>query len=471
MPKFLRRWTALFTPVELLTLSIVMSVAAFGRFYLLPEKLVFFTDQGRAMLAGRNILLGDFIWEGPLTSVAGLRLGPLYYYFTAIALWFSRFDPIGPAMMTASFGVAAAVVLYLYGKRYWGLPAGLTMGLAYALSPQAIWQSRIAIEPSPLPFFSLLWLWFMTNWWQKDRVRDLWFALITLVIALQLNLSALTLLSATAWLWFWRKAPVSQIWKHRLTTLFWSGILGLIIGHALARPITPLSYFLRMWQQLTLPTEPLLSGLWLGAGLATLTILISTAQAARRAPLLVLQAWLVFGLSGFWLKYVSGEHSLGLLFAFPAILLGGIVAWFWERRSRRWLLLGVVGLIFMQAFQTLSFLRAQHTEFLRDHQAVVNTIVELSQNQPYNFVYRGHLDVYDAADDHYQYLLWLSGHPPQQSARIDLTPEYAEPWLLTSAEPATQTIVFYSSLAEAERYHHGELTEIHGHGYEVIPHP
>ena len=444
-----------FDPLNIIVISILASVASFGRFYQLAEKLVFYTDQGRALLAARNILQGQFTLVGPETSVSGFHLGPFYYYLTALALWFTHYNPIGPAIMTASFGIATVLLLYWYGKRSWGLASGVVMALAYALSPHAIWQSRIAIEPSPLPFFSIAWLMSFTLWFEKKQLRWLWFSLIISLLAIQLNFSAVVLLFLSSGWLLWEYTPqLSLVWKKRAIIMAGASILGIMIGHGLARGVTSLAYFWKIWQQLTFPELPWIAIFWVVLfELIAIAFGIQWKRQQLQAPEKALLFWFVTLVSGFLIKHVSGEHALALLFPFPAIILGLSLAKLpvFSRTSYLWATIPAL-LIFM-SFQSLRFLESRQPVSIRDHEMVVQDIIALSGNQPYQLIYRGHLDVYDAADDHYQYLLWLANHAQAASSRIDTQSQNQEKWLLTTSQRPVNRIFIYSSQQEAERYH------------------
>jgi len=95
------------------------------------------------------------VFLGPTASVGGFFLGPLYYYFMIPFLLLFRFDPVGPAVMVGLFGVATVGLVYLVGKRFFGIAAGLAASSLYALSPIVIAYSRSSWNPNLVPFFSL----------------------------------------------------------------------------------------------------------------------------------------------------------------------------------------------------------------------------------------------------------------------------------------------------------------------------
>ena len=93
---------------------------------------------------------------GPTSSVGGFFLGPIYYYFMAPFLWLFNYNPVGPAVMVALFGIATVWLIYKFCKDFFNAKVGLMAALLYAISPLVIAYSRSSWNPNPLPFFSLL---------------------------------------------------------------------------------------------------------------------------------------------------------------------------------------------------------------------------------------------------------------------------------------------------------------------------
>ncbi len=450
------------TVPAIIGLSIVLSVAMFFRFSGLAEQLIFSTDQARAMLAGRNILLGHLTLSGPETSVAGISLGPLYYYLTAIALWFSNFQPIGPARMVAGMSTLTCGIVSLYVWRNWkNNLLALLSGLILALSPLVLWQGRIAIEPTPLPLVVILWLWSLTEA-LRSRSRAWWIAAsLWPLLAVQLNLSAGILWGVQFVVWSLFTSRLSQTNKARVlgSGLFLTGLAVLL---KIPRGTTELTYWWQKWSLYTFPDHSLATiilGILLAATILFWTLRFLEEWQLQRytaAPETLLLVFSVMSGVAFTLKTVGGDHSLGIIYVVPAIILPLALRPLLQRVTPSILILG--SLLFFGLWAHQSFLWLQNTNHgltIQDHQVVVDEILTLTTGEPYNLVYRGHLDVYDAADDHYQYLLWLAGNPPQQSARIALEEQYFERWLLppnADRRSAEKTLYLYYPATALDRY-------------------
>lgn len=140
---------------ELLLLIFILLVAAFFRLYKIADYMTFLGDEGRDALVVYNILHGKFTLLGPTASVGGFFLGPIYYYFMAPFFWLFGYNPVGPAIMVALFGIATVWLVYKVGSDFFSKPAGLMAAALYAISPVVVAFSRSSWNPNPLPFFSL----------------------------------------------------------------------------------------------------------------------------------------------------------------------------------------------------------------------------------------------------------------------------------------------------------------------------
>ena len=131
-------------------------LAGFLRLYRLGPGLQFLGDQGRDVLVMYRLLVqGDLPFIGPITSVGGFYLGPLYYYLMAPFLWLARFNPVGPAAATAVLGIITVPLLYLVAKAFYSRRVGLWAAGLYALAYIPISETRSAWNPNPMPLAAL----------------------------------------------------------------------------------------------------------------------------------------------------------------------------------------------------------------------------------------------------------------------------------------------------------------------------
>lgn len=127
------------------------------RLYRIAEYTTFQGDQGVDALAVKRLLVDhQLVLEGPATSAGGVHLGPAYYYLLALPMSVKWLDPLADAVLMALLGSAAVGMVFVLGRRWFGLwPALVAAGL-YALSPAAIVAAQSAWNPAPAPFFAVL---------------------------------------------------------------------------------------------------------------------------------------------------------------------------------------------------------------------------------------------------------------------------------------------------------------------------
>lgn len=140
-----------------LILFLILSLSFFLRFYRLRDYIIFLGDQGRDVwIVKKMVLDGKFTLLGPVASVGGFYLGPLYYYLITPFLLLSNFDPIGPAIFPALLGSLTPIVLFFYLKKRYSVLTSLISAFLYAISPILIKYNRFSWNPNVVPFFSLI---------------------------------------------------------------------------------------------------------------------------------------------------------------------------------------------------------------------------------------------------------------------------------------------------------------------------
>jgi len=152
------------------SLILIIAFGAFLRLYHIKDYIVFLGDEGRDALVVWGILHGHLTLLGPTASVGGFFLGPIYYYMMAPFLWLSNYDPVGPAIMVALFGLATIYLLYKLVSEFFGKNAGIISALLYASSPIIVNFSRSSWNPNVVPFFTLATLFSL----YKAEIKNNW---------------------------------------------------------------------------------------------------------------------------------------------------------------------------------------------------------------------------------------------------------------------------------------------------------
>ena len=167
-------------------LLLIVSLAV--RCYRPKALTIFLDDQARDVLVAAQIIKeGKIPFIGPMASIGSLYLGPLFYWAITPFLWLANFNPVGPILLVAILGWLANVVLFFLLAKYFNLRSAFVGAFLYALSPVVVGNTRFIWNPNPVPLFTLLFLWFWLDFWQKGRSRDLFWAGVTLGILIQLH--------------------------------------------------------------------------------------------------------------------------------------------------------------------------------------------------------------------------------------------------------------------------------------------
>ena len=166
---------------------IILLIAAFMRLYRIEDYMTFLGDEGRDVLVAYNILHGKLTLLGPTASVGGFFLGPIYYYLIAPFLWIFNYNPVGPAIMVALFGIATVYLIYKFASEFFNTTVGLIAAFLYSLSPIAISYSRSSWNPNLMPFFSLAALYLLYKGVKNQNLKFFFFVGILLGIAMQLH--------------------------------------------------------------------------------------------------------------------------------------------------------------------------------------------------------------------------------------------------------------------------------------------
>jgi 4-amino-4-deoxy-L-arabinose transferase-like glycosyltransferase len=108
-------------------------------------------------------------------------------------LWLFNYNPVGPAVMVALFGIATVWLIYIIGKDFFNTKVGLMAALIYAISPLVITYSRSSWNPNPMPFFSLLTLYCLYKALNKNSLKLFFASGILFGVTMQLHYLALFL--------------------------------------------------------------------------------------------------------------------------------------------------------------------------------------------------------------------------------------------------------------------------------------
>ena len=167
-------------------LVIVLAGAAFLRFWQISDHFHFMGDEGTQTQVEWNLIHGTLPLLGPSLSIGSMHLGPAFYYLMAIPLWLANGSPVGPTVMVGLFGLGAVALLFFYLRQPLGDWPALGGAAVMATSFLMVEYSRRPWNPTPTPFFTLLFLWSLVLWKRKSSS---WLILVagSLAVLLQLQ--------------------------------------------------------------------------------------------------------------------------------------------------------------------------------------------------------------------------------------------------------------------------------------------
>lgn len=167
---------------------LLLLISAGLRHYRPLALTTFLDDQGRDVLVAAEILKeGDIPFIGPMTSMGSLYLGPLFYWAITPFLWLANFSPAGPILFVAFLGWLANIALFFLLAKYFNLRSAFIGSFLYALSPLIVQNSRFIWNPNPVPLFTLIFLWFFLDFWERGRGLFLFLAGAALGVLIQLH--------------------------------------------------------------------------------------------------------------------------------------------------------------------------------------------------------------------------------------------------------------------------------------------
>lgn len=447
-------------------LSIILILAGFLRLYRIQDYMTFLGDEGRDVLVAWNILHGHLTLLGPTASVGGFFLGPIYYYFMAPFLWLTNFDPVGPAIMVALFGIATVWFVYFLTKKIFNTTAGLIAALLYAVSPLVIAYSRSSWNPNLMPFFSLLVLFFLYKAVQKNELKYFFLSGISLGIAMQLHYLSIFLgvivgcymLIATVYDGVVKKLLQRSLLFSLGYLVGWSLFILFEIRHGFENTKSIINFilfskdtgtgnnffntignvFFRLFGRLTTdyppPEQVSLQGhvalsvwFWLTVILGIvstfflLQILIKNIKHREKfLQYVLLGIWLSIGviLFGFYKKQIY-DYYLAFLFPLPFILIGGLFTWLWTKNT----FLKCISIISILSLFAINIqaepFRYPANKQLQQMEQISHFVISKTNNQPFNFA----LITGGNSDFAYRYFFTIWGHPPVTIQNYAIDPQ------------------------------------------------
>ncbi|MBI3290214.1 glycosyltransferase, partial [Candidatus Microgenomates bacterium] len=359
----LNLWWRFVNKKEFLAVLLIITVAAFLRFYRLSEYMTFLGDEGRDVVLVRRLLVNfDPILIGPGTSIGNMYLGPLYYYMMAPAMFFSGLSPVGPAAQIALLGVITVWLVWFVSKEWFGKTAGIVAASLYAVSPVVITYSRSSWNPNIMPFFALLSIYSIWRVWRYRQWKWLLVLGVAYAFALQSHYLGLLLLPVIVLFWLLTMIKAWKIAAQKLPYIL-NTLYSILVFLFLMSPLVIFDarhgwrnfqaiykFFSERQETVSIKPWNSIGEIWpiwhekfierfmggmndvIGMAIALFLLVgiiflaIKSGKSSLKTPLFLLVVWLSVGLLGLGLyKQNIYDHYFGFMFAAPFILLGAVV--------------------------------------------------------------------------------------------------------------------------------------------------
>lgn len=467
MKELLKRWIK---KPDSLSLVTILLIAAFMRLYRISEYMTFLGDEGRDAIVAREILSGNLTLLGPRASAGDFFLGPIYYYMISPFLLLTQYDPVGPAIMVALFGIATVALVYLFSKEFFGMKAAIISSLLYAISPLVIAYSRSSWNPNPMPFFTLLTFYLLYKAVVGNKLKL--FAVAGFLIGIMMQLHYLTvfiisivgLFVLISPFFLEKKNKVSSIALHLIKN--YSSILGgfifgfspflafefrhnfpnikTILGFVFkdnfsSDYITNTSFlsivydvFFRLFARLLMKFPPphevaisenpyLVFLQWTTLILAVVSILFLM-RVKNRVILLLLSLWLVLGVVQFGVyKRQIYDYYFGFLFPLPFLIVGHFLGRLFDSKRVRILSSGIgYVILFGLLYLNISGFPFQFQANRQKDQAktIAEFVMDKAGGEPYNFAL-----ITNGNSDHvYRYFFEVEGKTPVEIKNFEVDP-------------------------------------------------
>jgi 4-amino-4-deoxy-L-arabinose transferase-like glycosyltransferase len=165
--------------IILITLSLIVILGAFLRFYKHQDLLHFELDQARDAIVVKEALMngpGELPLQGPRAAGTRLRLGPAFYYLQYLSALIFGHDPAGMNTLFVVFAISSIVLIYFLFKIYFSPKISLLIAAVFSVSLFLVTYSRFAWNPNALPFFLLVFflslLKITQNFFLKNKTKE-----------------------------------------------------------------------------------------------------------------------------------------------------------------------------------------------------------------------------------------------------------------------------------------------------------
>ena len=437
---------------NLLVILMMLVASIFLRIINLSVNMQFIGDQGWFYLSARELLInGKIPLVGITSSHTWLHQGPLWTYMLSFPLLIFRFNPISGAFLTAIFGVLTTFLIYKLGSSMFSKKVGFISGVFYAISPLVVFFDRIPFDPSPIPFFTVLYFYAVYKW-INGNIRYFPFAVMLIALLYNLELATFTLFFPSALLFIygfiWHKdwaikilnkktiiysvfafiismLPViiydfSNGFKQTVVFLGWTFYkpFSFLIKHSSENLFSNFKYVLEFLavnvQKLVFEQSFIIS---ISIFILSAVFLIYSVAKYKKFKIndsrFILLFFLFFSLSGILINQTPSDAYLPIIFPFVFFTVG----LFFERVliNKKTKYFGILILLIILISNFISSYNNSFVPYFKNRMIAVDKIISLANGKEYNLIGKGPGSQFESFTMNYEYLLWWKGHPPSKN--------------------------------------------------------
>lgn len=436
---------------KIILLFLVILAAFILRAFELQKGMILIGDQGWYFLSARDMILsGEIPLVGIPSSHLWINQGAYWTYLLSIVFTIFNFNPISAGYFSVVIDCLTIVAIYLFSSRFLNTTVGIVSALLYTTSPLLTMLSRMPYHTSPIPLFTIVYLYCVARWMKGDH-RFFPIVLTALAVLYNFELSTFVLGLPVVLIFIYGYIKKKSFVLNLLNIKYF--ILSLF---ALAIPLAPfiiydlnnnysqtfmfiVFLFYKIVVKFGYPSislqEPanyieLLAFLcirineliitkipYLGVLLfiASLFFLFAKFVKNRKLPNVEILLLISFSSSllGFIVAGVKSDAYLPIFFPIVILIIAvGLVKNF----TRLYLIVILSLLVAINSFTIVQ--QAKESMYFTKVLSASKIIIDQSKGEEYKIIGRGEGSYFTSYTDTYEYLTWWLGHGPSESKEV-----------------------------------------------------
>lgn len=430
-------------------IAVLLISALLLRIHNLSQNMIFIGDQGWFYLSARDLLIsGKIPLVGITSSHTWLHQGPLWTYMLSVVLFISKFNPVSGAYLTVFFGLLTVFLMNKLGSLMFSPKVGLIAAALYATSPLIIYFDRMPFDPSPIPFFTLLYFFSLIKWIKGD-LKYFSFAIFLIAILYNLELATFTLafpfgiiilyglINRRKWAMDLLNRKILSIaliallipmlpiiiydffngFKQTIVFLGWTIYkpFSFLIKHSsgnLTSNIGVVVNFLLLSLQKIIFQFNLGIALLIGVFSLFFLFYVNIKHFKLESSKFILLFLLTIALLGILVNQTPSDAYLPIVFPFLMFTVALLFEFLLNKKILRYLVLLILGIIVVS--NSYASLKNDYGSDFEKRLDAVNKIIVLTKNSEFNLIGEGQNSQFQSFTMNYEYLLWWKGSAPSK---------------------------------------------------------